>query len=215
MAARRPIGAGGLGLDDRGRHRQPDLLLPGPVDHPDRVQDPHRRAGGAAGLVLHADARELRPGLQPLLQRRGRGDRHRLRRLLLQLDLHRRHRGADRPGDRHARRLRLLALPAQGQRHLPVHHPEHPDDAGDRRHHPDLPDVPGDRPRRQLHRHHPALRRLQPAVHHLDDEELLRRDLARRRGRGPHGRQQRAQDLHRASACRRSGPASPPPSCSA
>ena len=43
---------------------------------------------------------------------------------------------------RHARRLRLLALSAQGQRHLPVHHPVDPHDAGDRGDHPDLPDVP-------------------------------------------------------------------------
>ena len=54
-----------------------------------------------------------------------------------------------------------------------------------------------------LYRHHPALYRLQPAVHDLDDEELLRRAVARGRGRGAHGRQLRDRGCSSRSACRR------------
>ena len=58
---------GRLGPHARRGDRQPDLLLPGPVDHPDRLQELQRRAGGAAEIPVHADARELRPGVQPRL----------------------------------------------------------------------------------------------------------------------------------------------------
>ena len=120
-----------------------------------------------------------------------------------------------RAGHRHARRLRLLALPAQGQRHLSLHHPHHAHAAGDRGDHPDHPDVPGHRARRHLSRHHPALHRLQPALHDLDDEELLRRAVARRRGRRAPRRLVRHAGCSSRSACRRCSPASPRPRCSA
>ena len=71
--------------------------------------------------------------------------------------------GAARPRHRHAGGLRLLALSAQGQRHLSLHHPDHPHAAGDRRHHPGDPDVPRRGAVRLLSRHHPALHRLQSA----------------------------------------------------
>ena len=45
------------------------------------------------------------------------------------------------------------------------------------------------------HRDHSALRGVQPAVHHLDDEELLRRDTAGGGRRGAHGRQLGDEDL--------------------
>ena len=216
-ARRRPIGAGGLGLEPAvAARRQLHLLLPGALDHPDRLQDLQRRAGGAAEVAVHADARELRRRCSsaPTASAAEAQDTG-FDLLLLQLDLHRRHQRAARPGHRHARRLRLLALSAQGQRHLPVHHPDDPHDAGDRRHHPDLPDVPRDGPRRHLSRHHPALHGLQPAVHDLDDEELLRRAVARRRGRGADGRLARRSRCSSRSACRRCWPASPPPPSSA
>ena len=178
----------------RGR-RQLHLFLPGPVDRADRVQGAHRCARDPAEVDIHPDPRQLRERVRPRLHQGAGGGGHQLRPLLLQLHLHRGLVGADRPRHRHPRRLRVLALSAPGQRHLSLHHPHHPDVAPDHRDHPDLPHVPGGRPERDLPRRDPALHRLQPAVHHLDDEELLRRAVPGGRRRRAHGRQQRLPGL--------------------
>ena len=145
----------------------------------------------------------------------GHGAEHRVHALFLQFAVHLRRERAARARDRHLGRLRLLALSAQGQRHLSLHDPDDAHAACDRGHHPDLHHVPRHRSRRNLCRHHRALHGVQPAVRDLDDEELLRRTLARRRGRGAHRRLVRRprllQDLPAAGA----GRASPRPPCSA
>ena len=118
------VGEAGWGLDAAGGHRQLHLLLPGALDHPHRLQDLQRRAGGPAEVLFHAHARELRRrcSAAPIPSADRRQDTG-FDAVLLQLDLHRRHQRAARAHHRHARRLWLLALSAQGQRHLSFHHP--------------------------------------------------------------------------------------------
>jgi hypothetical protein len=77
---------------------------------------------------------------------------HRVRPLFLQLDLHLDGVGSAGARDRHAGGLRLFALSAQGQRHLPLHHPDDAHAACHRRGHPGHPDVPGGGALGLLHR---------------------------------------------------------------
>ena len=88
-----------------------------------------------------------------------------------------RHR-ARRPGG-----VGLLALHAEGQEGPAVLHPLDPLHAAGRRRDPDLPDVPRARAHRQQARPDPRLRRVQRAVHDLDDEGLRRRGARGVRGR--------------------------------
>ena len=125
-------------------------------------------------VCLHPDAGEFRLGVFPRHDGGRPAGSHRLRPLLLQLDRDRVGLRPACPRHRHAGRLWLLALSAEGQRHLSLHHPDDPHAAGDRRHHPGDPDVPRRGPFRLLSRHHHALHGLQSRLHHLDDEELLR-----------------------------------------
>ena len=90
----------------------------------------------------------------------------------------RRHLDADRAGDRHARRLRLLAPQIRRQRAPVQHHPVDALHAADRRGDPAVPDGQGDRPAGQLSRPDPALCRVLAAAGGVDPDRLLRRDPA-------------------------------------
>ena len=63
--------------------------------------------------------------------------------------------------------------PLKGNDTYLFHHPHHSHVARNRGHYSSDPDVPHRGPFRLVLRHHNALHRLQPRLHHLDDEELL------------------------------------------
>ena len=108
-----------------------DLFLPGSVDHHDGVQDATpTRWRSPAEVLLHADAREFVEVFSRADFVGGAAQDTGFElyffnsifiagtSVLLALD------------HRHARRLRLLALSAQGQRHLSLHHPDDAHAAG-------------------------------------------------------------------------------------
>ena len=80
---------------------------------------------------------------------------------------------------RHARRLRLFAVPDTARRRSIVLHPFDPDDAAGGRRHSDLSDVPAAQPHRHEDRHDPAVHGGQCLARRMAAQRLHRRDSAR------------------------------------